>query len=551
MSVNNVFNSVRQYLSSQYMYAHDEWITGCVDFLTSDNSNNLSEHEIRNLAKEQWLLNDLKDICPGSLPANLLGQGKTVLSGKYLLQINAAIDIGTPAYQQYLKLQKVNMENVEVTTKFEDKITSHRMLKLYLTDGVQEITGIEYRTMRNLSCDITPGCKILLKGPVDCRRGMVLLTENAVELLGGEVSEFAETNCLAGLLSSKLGLPRIQEIEQKVEIPCSIPEDKTEPSHKRPFTDENVRPEKKFKSENEPDDYPDDDFFLNEDDEYLRQIDEEIERNMNDGLASSTDVGNVLKVSNNITSKVNASEDNRIVTVANKITSKPNASEDNRNGTVASNITSKANASEDNRRGSVGMKTEETSIRSTAKGMDITNYLVRKTPEPLINSSNINKTRNELIEPVKYPLTIPPEPYVYIKQILDLPESERVGRVFKVKAQIMKLLSKLVVGKDNWNLKCTIIDGTGTLDVEFTSEVLSELVGFTPQEMNQLKKEMVSKPEVREKAVKALYNAKDALQVLYCIIELTILEVPKITKLIPFEESHVNMLKLRMQSTNL
>lgn len=40
----------------------------------------------------------------------------------------------------------------------------HRMIKLYLTDGEQDISAIEYKPMRNLSCDITPGCKVLLKG---------------------------------------------------------------------------------------------------------------------------------------------------------------------------------------------------------------------------------------------------------------------------------------------------------------------------------------------------------------------------------------------------
>lgn len=33
-----------------------------------------------------------------------------------------------------------------------------------MTDGVQEVSGIEYKPMRNLSCDITPGCKVLIKG---------------------------------------------------------------------------------------------------------------------------------------------------------------------------------------------------------------------------------------------------------------------------------------------------------------------------------------------------------------------------------------------------
>lgn len=105
----------------------------------------------------------------------------------------------------------------------------------------------------------------------------------------------------------------------------------------------------------------------------------------------------------------------------------------------------------------------------------------------------------------KDPISLSAEPYVYIKQINELPESKRVGRVFKVKGQIMKLLSKLSVGKEGWSLKCTIVDGTGSIDVEFTSEVLSKLVGFTPQEMNQLKKQMATKPELKEKAVCVSY----------------------------------------------
>lgn len=62
--------------------------------MTEDSENNYSEADIKNLAKEQWLLNDLKDICPGSLPPNLQNKTKTVLNGRFVLQINAALDIG-------------------------------------------------------------------------------------------------------------------------------------------------------------------------------------------------------------------------------------------------------------------------------------------------------------------------------------------------------------------------------------------------------------------------------------------------------------------------
>lgn len=102
---------------------------------------------------------------------------------------------------------------------------------------------------------------------------------------------------------------------------------------------------------------------------------------------------------------------------------------------------------------------------------------------------------------VKYPIKVSTEPYVYIKQIKSLKTEDTIGKSFRIKGQILKLLSKLSVGKDGWTLRCTLVDGTGALDVDFTSDVLSKLVGYTPTEMNKLKKEMAIKPELKQLAV--------------------------------------------------
>lgn len=111
--------------------------------------------------------------------------------------------------------------------------------------------------------------------------------------------------------------------------------------------------------------------------------------------------------------------------------------------------------------------------------------------------ADIDAKQNKLYSNTHKVKNVSPEPFVYIKQINEMADSEKAGRVYKVKAQIMKLLSKLAVGKDGWSLKCNIVDGSGSLDVDFTSDVLSKLFGFTPQEMNQLKKEMATKPEIK------------------------------------------------------
>ncbi|KAL0870924.1 hypothetical protein ABMA27_004753 [Loxostege sticticalis] len=481
MSNNTIVNSVRQYLASQCMRVDDEWLTGCVEFLTEDSGSNYSENDIKNLAKEQWLLNDLKDICPGSLPPNLKDKVKTVLPGRFVLQINAAVDIGTPAYQQYLKLQKVNTENIEATTKYDDKIPNHRMIKLYLTDGVQEISGIEYKPMRNLSCDITPGCKVLIKGPVECRRGVMLLTESAIELLGGEVQEIAVSHSLAGMLSSKLGLPMTQEPDHNTTISnprnANIPTPHTQMPSARQVDD--PRPVARVTSLQVAHSIADDDIDI----EHIAAIEAEFSDNPGKRSLKEPD-------------------------------SKPEKK----------------------------LKTD-TVINSDEFPEDI-DCFINEDEEYLKEMEAQFDAQSENIGPVK----TSSEPFVYIKQINDMKDSDKVGRVFKVKAQIMKLLSKLSVGKDGWSLRCTLIDGTGNIDVDFTSDVLSKLVGFTPQEMNDLKKKMASIPALKEKAVSALQKAKDTLQVLYCIIELTILEVPKITSLVPFEDTHVDSLSKRVLS---
>ncbi|XP_063895218.1 recQ-mediated genome instability protein 1-like [Helicoverpa armigera] len=496
----SLVNSVRQYLASHYMYVVDDWLAGCVEYLSEDTENNYTEADIKNLAKEQWLLNDLKDICPGSLPANLKGEMKTVLNGNFVLQINAVIDIGTPAYQQYLKLQRVNMENVEATTNYEDKISSHRMLKLYLTDGVQEICGLEYKPMRNLSADITPGCKILIKGPVDCRRGQLLLTESAIELLGGEVQEIGVSNSLAGQLSTKLGLPMTQEPDPNTTI--SIPRNTNIPTPHTTMPPAFVQPAPTFDQSNH-----------------------QHSRNINQHPS------NIDQHPTNLDQQPNFADDDididQLAALEEQLIDNP---------------------------GKRPLVTETTHPEKRLK----TETVNQSDDYPDDNDIFFNEDEDYLREiEAEIGGNVPQntgsnkvstEPFVYLKQIKELSDSDKLGKVFKIKGQVMSLLSKLSVSKEGWSLKCTIVDGTDSLDVEFTSDVLSKLVGYTPTEMNAIKKQMATKPELKEKAISALLKAKESLQVLYCIIELTIQEVPRITDLIPFDATHIDQLNRRVNS---
>lgn len=65
--------------------------------------------------------------------------------------------------------------------------------------------------------------------------------------------------------------------------------------------------------------------------------------------------------------------------------------------------------------------------------------------EDYMNEMEAKFDREEIsaFEGSKDPVAVSSEPFVFIKQINDLTESQRAGRVFKVKGQIIKLLSKV------------------------------------------------------------------------------------------------------------
>ena len=121
------------------------------------------------------------------------------------------LNIGQSAYSQHTKITQGLDNNSDVSadkkipSKWEPK--GRRMLRLELTDGSQSIQAIEYKAINHLHLDLIPGTKILIKGPVECRRGVILLRPNNVELLGGEVSDLVQKNAPENVLARLIGKP--------------------------------------------------------------------------------------------------------------------------------------------------------------------------------------------------------------------------------------------------------------------------------------------------------------------------------------------------------
>ena len=139
-----------------------------------------------------------------------------------VVQVLSCVDVGQSAYSQLQNLLKVDNENVTVSADTVESSVepnqyrqaawepkTSRMLKLVLTDGFQTIKAIEHEPIHDLKYPMNPGCKLKLKPPITCRRGVMMLTRKNVEFLGGEVEEMRGEFELKKVLAAVIGTENV------------------------------------------------------------------------------------------------------------------------------------------------------------------------------------------------------------------------------------------------------------------------------------------------------------------------------------------------------
>ncbi|XP_069699874.1 recQ-mediated genome instability protein 1-like [Periplaneta americana] len=201
---------MKAYLTNSHLQATPDWVEGCVEFFISEhNGRGFTTADLKDFVFSQWKLADLREMGQGCLPGNLKDIMKTTLPGIYALQVESMLDIGQSAYSQLQQIRKqVDKENVEVGATlpqtWEPRPT--RVLKLKLSDGVQYVDGMEYRPIKSLNEILLPGCKVLVTGPVECRRGVLLLQEQNLKLIGGEIGNILVPNAIENVLARRLNV---------------------------------------------------------------------------------------------------------------------------------------------------------------------------------------------------------------------------------------------------------------------------------------------------------------------------------------------------------
>lgn len=74
--------------------------------------------------------------------------------------------------------------------------------------------AIECEQVPDLHSELLPGCKILLKGPVECRRAIFKIRKNNVQVLGGELQEWMPLYGSPSLQRALLGARHVGEHQE-------------------------------------------------------------------------------------------------------------------------------------------------------------------------------------------------------------------------------------------------------------------------------------------------------------------------------------------------
>ncbi|GAB4816827.1 hypothetical protein N2152v2_003873 [Parachlorella kessleri] len=157
---------------------HPAWLAGCEAAL-ADSVPSYSQkprQEQLKLLLQQCLHCDFNLCGSGALPPGVQELRGTQLRGRFLLQLDEVINIAAPAKQRYSQAGGAG---------------SARCLKLLLTDGVQQVAGLEYQFIPRLAPFMPAGTKVLVYEPT-IRRGVLLLTPANLVVLGGRVERLEQ-----------------------------------------------------------------------------------------------------------------------------------------------------------------------------------------------------------------------------------------------------------------------------------------------------------------------------------------------------------------------
>ncbi|XP_033347932.1 recQ-mediated genome instability protein 1-like isoform X2 [Bombus vosnesenskii] len=512
--------------------------------------------KILQFVKEQWQLGDLRKINNenGCLPCNLSDQKFIILSGNYILQVEQMYDIATSKYKQLehirnARISEIDLSEAEKMEKWQPP--KKRMIQLRLTDGLQDLIGIEYNYISRLNDMLLPGYKVMITGPLKCRKGVLLLEEGKLKGIGGEVDSLLIPNAMENVLARALNLsenpdpysdnetksnnirPQVPQMDQVLfeeDFERGINNANTEIkrllSHENEETlidDECFQTETEFTSDQvKTDQSCGNEIILDDDDCFLEMVDEE---QFTEASIEQKSIALPFR-----TLPKEGSDDIIVITDEKAVTDvKYDAFRETREKDSSHLNFKSCTAKADSSISRSKIEKKQKSLLSDGKKR------VSTSPRTTIASKKgrMDKQITEFIKGVN----APEEPKI-CEFIYDINNEIITTTTFKTIRGHVQVLGKLTKQDPSWILQATIADGTGTIEVSFSNKILENLLGFSVREFSLKKKLRKKNPEIEHELRMSFRNAEKEMKALDALLKLelnrderpTVIEITDLTQ---------------------
>ncbi|KAK6623614.1 hypothetical protein RUM43_009466 [Polyplax serrata] len=534
---------------------------------------NITLEAIKDVVKEQWLLVNLRNIRVPSLPPNLLSCSKKILTGKYMVQVESMIDCARSCYSQFQELLRINVENIEATVGTQQtkdwNVKPNRCLVFTISDGVQELKAMEYKPLSKIRTndpELLPGFKMLIIGPVECRKGMIMLQNENIMFCGGEVDTLTSSNNLRSLLIRRLDLNE-----------TDFPPDNLGTNNVRRDSILNCNESRTTEMEQEIKSCANAESLLSQGNEIFLHLPLEYNQDgnkINEGTRPNACT--VIAGVNNLNSERNQffeeidthelhqdtmSNDNIslfgkhtlpleevCLPTPKKMSLSPSAEihdssskskhvikQQNRNNDKPINETNRIKPTHKKTKGSIQT--------------DLSSFFTCHTSYENSLVTEIEENQTVIPQNLSQSKFISQKPFVYLKQIMSRTISKEL--IFTIKGTILTLKKKIMVQGDKYNLTGTITDGSLAIDADFSSPIIEKLLEYSPCEMQAMLKAKELNPVVGDRIKDTFKKAQEKFISLNCLMKIKFYPNSKIPLILSLEEVttvHLNALKGRIKS---
>ncbi|XP_033347931.1 recQ-mediated genome instability protein 1-like isoform X1 [Bombus vosnesenskii] len=581
----DVFRRIKGRLKSEYYSMNNEWLRDCIEFYVNQHENPGPE-KILQFVKEQWQLGDLRKINNenGCLPCNLSDQKFIILSGNYILQVEQMYDIATSKYKQLehirnARISEIDLSEAEKMEKWQPP--KKRMIQLRLTDGLQDLIGIEYNYISRLNDMLLPGYKVMITGPLKCRKGVLLLEEGKLKGIGGEVDSLLIPNAMENVLARALNLsenpdpysdnetksnnirPQVPQMDQVLfEEDFEVnPEDifKTEDSHNKDRkkskiknTNTDVKRVQSYENEGVLNDNVHFQRGINNaNTEIKRLLSHENEETLIDDECFQTETeftSDQVKTDQSCGNEIILDDDDCFLEMVDEeqfteasIEQKSIAlpfrtlpKEGSDDIIVITDEKAVTDVKYDAFRETREKDSSHLNFKScTAKAdSSISRSKIEKKQKSLLSdgkkrvstsprttiASKKGRMDKQITEFIKG-VNAPEEPKI-CEFIYDINNEIITTTTFKTIRGHVQVLGKLTKQDPSWILQATIADGTGTIEVSFSNKILENLLGFSVREFSLKKKLRKKNPEIEHELRMSFRNAEKEMKALDALLKL-------------------------------